>query len=92
MASMAMSMHWGGAKTGVSAMTSLPVTHHVARAVTSTIPAGSKSAGRLHALITDPNLFIVAAIGAIGLLVTLNLIFRFAIFGSSIEQIADILG
>lgn len=74
-------------------MTNLPVTHHVSRAVVSAIPTGSKSAGgRLHAVITDPNLFIVGAVGAIGLLVTLNLIFRFAIFGSSIEQIADILG
>jgi hypothetical protein len=79
-------------KTGVLAMTSLPVTHHTSRAVTSAIPTGSKSAGRVHAVITDPNLFIVAAVGAIGLLVTLNLIFRFAIFGSSVEQIADILG
>lgn len=82
---MARPMHWDGAKTGVLAMTSLPVTRDV-------INTESKSAGWLHTAIADPNLFIIAAVGAIGLLVTLNLIFRFAIFGSSIEQIAEILG
>jgi hypothetical protein len=78
-------MHRGGAKTGVLAMTSLPVTRDV-------IHTASKSTGWLRTVTADPNLFIIAAICAIGLLVTLNLIFRFAIFGSSIEQIADILG
>jgi hypothetical protein len=74
-------------------MTSLPVSRNAARSVVSAIHPGGKSAGGwLPAVITDPNLFIIAAVGAIGLLVTLNLIFRFAIFGSSIEQIADILG
>ena len=66
-------------------MTSLPVTRDV-------IHTERKSAGWLRTVTADPNLFIVAAVGAIGLLVTLNLIFRFAIFGSSIEQIADVLG
>ena len=39
-------------------MTSLPVTRDVIR-------TESKSAGRLHTVIADPNLFIVAAVGAI---------------------------
>jgi hypothetical protein len=74
-------------------MTSLPVTRQAPQSINSAIHPGSKSAGgRLHAVITDPNLFIIAAVCMIGLLVTLNLVFRFAIFGSSIEQIADVLG
>lgn len=66
-------------------MTSLPVTRDV-------IHTENKSAGWLHTVLADPNLFIIGAVCAIGLLVTLNLIFRFAIFGSSIKQIAEILG
>jgi len=86
-------MRRGGAKTEVLAMTSLPVTHYASRRINSAVHPGNKSrAGWVAAVITDPNLFIVAAVGAIGLLVTLNMVVRFAIFGSSIEQIADILG
>jgi len=74
-------------------MTSLPVTRDAPRSINSTIRIGKESAGgRLHAVMTDPNLFIIVAVCTIGLLVTFNLIFRFAIFGSSLEQIGQILG
>jgi len=74
-------------------MTSLPVTQDATRSINSAIRSGRKfGSGRLYAAMTDPNLFIIAAVGMIGLLVTLNLIFRFASFGSGIEQIGQILG
>jgi hypothetical protein len=41
---------------------------------------------------TDRNLIIIAAFCLIGLLVTLNLIFRFPSFQPSTEEIAQFLG
>jgi hypothetical protein len=74
-------------------MTSLPATQNAPRSIDSVLRTDSKSvSGRLHAAMADPNLFIVAAICMIGLLVTLNLIFRFASFGSGVDQLGQILG
>jgi hypothetical protein len=74
-------------------MTSLPMTHDAPRSINSAIRIGNKSAGGwLHAAMADPNLFIIVAFCVVGLLVTVNVIFRFPSFGPSVEQIAQILG
>jgi hypothetical protein len=51
-------------------------------------PAG----GWLRSAMADPNLFIIIAFCAIGLLVTLNLMFRFPDFGMAVEQFSQLLG
>lgn len=58
-------------------MISLPISHAAPRSINSATRSGNKSAGWLRAATRDANLFIIAAFCAIGLLVTLNLIFGF---------------
>jgi hypothetical protein len=48
--------------------------------------SASESWHRLYAAVTDPDLQIVAAFCLIGLLLTLNLIFRFPDMGAVIAQ------
>ena len=48
--------------------------------------------GWLDGAIGDPNLLVIVAFCAVGLLVTLGVIFRFPAFVTSLEQIAPILG
>jgi hypothetical protein len=58
--------------------------HDVSRNTSRSI----KSAGAwLRAAVADPNLFIIIALCAIGLLVTLNVMLRFPDFGISMEQL-----
>lgn len=74
-------------------MTSFPVTRTPPRSIHTGLRAGGDSAtGWLRTVMSDRNLIILAALCLIGLLVTLNLIFRFPIFQPSIEEIAQILG
>jgi hypothetical protein len=75
------------------AMTSLPITRGTPRSTYSAVRTGDDLAAHwLHGVVTDRNLVILAAFSLIGLLVTLNLIFRFASFQPSLDQIAQILG
>jgi len=71
-------------------MISLPTIQDAPQSINSA--TGNKSTGWLKAAMADPNLFIVVALCVIGLLVTLNLIFRFPSFQPSTEQIALLLG
>ncbi len=74
-------------------MTSLPMNHDAPRSINSAIRTGNRSAGGwLHAAMADPNLIIIVAFCVVGLLVTLNVIFRFPIYGQGVEQITQILG
>jgi hypothetical protein len=72
-------------------MISLPTIHDTPQSIDSAI-GNNKSAGWLKGAMADPNLFIVVALCVIGLLVTLNLIFRFPSFQPSTDQIALLLG
>jgi hypothetical protein len=71
-------------------MISLPTIQDAPRSINSA--TGNKSVGWLSGAMADPNLFIVVAFCVIGLLVTLNLIFRFPSFQPSTDQIALLLG
>jgi hypothetical protein len=76
-------------------MTHLPMTHDAPHAIKSSIRGHDnvKSAGDwLRVATADPNLFIILAFCAIGLLVTLNLMFRLPDFGVSVEQLTQFLG
>jgi hypothetical protein len=74
-------------------MSRLPTSYDAPRSIDTAIPQySSKPAGRLHAAIADPNLIIILAFCAIGLLVTLNLIFGFPSFVPSTEQMTQFLG
>lgn len=76
-------------------MTHLPVTHDTPRSIESAFRGSDNAksaADRLRAAMADPNLFIILAFCAIGLLVTLNLMFRFPDFGIDVEQLAQFLG
>jgi hypothetical protein len=74
-------------------MTSLPVTRDPPRSVFSGFRASEHSAaGWLGAVLSDRNFVILAALCLIGLLVTLNLVFRFPVFQPSIDEIAQTLG
>jgi hypothetical protein len=82
----------GGQQEGIP-MTSLPITRDPPRLVYPVLRSrGNFATGRLHAVMTDRNLVIIASFCLIGLLVTLNLMFRFQGFQPSMEQIAQILG
>jgi hypothetical protein len=73
-------------------MIHLPVTHNARRSTKSVLRGSDdakSTADRLRAAMAGPNLFVVLAFCAIGLLVTLNLIFRFPDFGISVEQLAQ---
>jgi len=74
-------------------MTSLPVTRDQPRLVYS-VPSirGNFATGWLHGVTANRNLVIVAALCLIGLLVTLNLIFRFPSFQPGWEEIGQFLG
>jgi hypothetical protein len=74
-------------------MTSLPITRDPPRSIYPVLGTGGNPVtGWHHALMSDRNLVIIAALCLIGLLVTLNLIFRFPSFQPSMEEIAQILG
>jgi|HubBroStandDraft_6_1064221.scaffolds.fasta_scaffold2130809_1 hypothetical protein len=80
-------------------MTHLPMTQDVSRNTPHSVKSSvrgyenPKSArDRLRAAIADPSLFIVFAFCVIGLLVTLNVMFRFPDFGMSVEQLNQFLG
>jgi hypothetical protein len=74
-------------------MTSLPITRNAPRSVYSADRAGAPSAaGWLRAVMSDRTLIILTSLCLIGLLVSLNLIFRFPAFPPGIEEIAQILG
>ena len=82
-----------GGKERKLQMTSFPVTRTLPRSIYTGLRTGGDSAtGWLRTVMSDRNLIILAALCLIGLLVTLNLIFRFPIFQPSIEEIAQILG
>ena len=74
-------------------MTSLPITRNAPHPIYPVIrTAETFSAGWLRAATADRNLIIIGAVCLIGLLVTLNLIFRFPSFAPSLEELAQILG
>jgi hypothetical protein len=74
-------------------MTSLPISRGSARSVYPALrSSGNFATDWLHAVTTDRNLIIIAAFCLIGLLVTLNLFFRFPSFQPRMEQVAQILG
>jgi hypothetical protein len=74
-------------------MTSMPVTRTPSRSVYAGLRTSEPSAaGWLRTVLSDRNLIIIAALCIIGLLVTLNLVFRFPVFQPSIEEIAQTLG
>jgi hypothetical protein len=74
-------------------MTSVPITRDPPRSAYSGVrPAKPSATGWLATVLSDRNLIIVAALCLIGLLLTLNLIFRFPIFQPSLEEIGQILG
>jgi hypothetical protein len=82
-----------GGKEEKLPMTSLPITRDPPRSMYPSLRTGGNSVtGWLRVLRTDRNLVIIAALCLIGLLVTLNLIFRFPSFQPSMEEIAQILG
>jgi hypothetical protein len=82
----------GGKQEGLP-MTSLPITRDPPRSIYPVLRSrGNFATGWLHAVMTDRSLVIIAAFCLIGLLVTLNLVFRFPSFQPSMEQIAQILG
>jgi hypothetical protein len=69
-----------------------PVTHDSARSINSAYrdsDNAKSAANRLRAVIAGPNLFIILAFCAIGLLVTLNLLFHFPDFGFDVEQFSQ---
>jgi hypothetical protein len=71
----------------------LPVTHDAPRSIKSALRGSDNAksaADRLRATMADPNLFIILALCAIGLLVTLNLMFGFPEFGIGVEQLAPL--
>ena len=73
-------------------MASLPISHGFPRSVHSALrSSGNLATDWFRAVTTDRNLIIIAAFCLIGLLVTLNLIFRFPSFQPSTEDIAQFL-
>ena len=71
-------------------MTSLPVIGDPARSAYSGLrTAGRPATGWIHVVMSDRNLIILTALCLIGLLVTLNLIFRFPLYRLNIEEIAQ---
>ena len=69
-----------------------PLTHDSPRLIKSAYrdsDNAKSAANRLHAAIAGPNLFIILAFCAVGLLVTLNLLFRFPDFGVDVEQLSQ---
>jgi hypothetical protein len=82
-----------GGKEEELPMTSLPIARDPPRSVYPLLRTRSNFATDwLRAVATDRNLVVIAAFCLIGLLVTLNLIFRFPSFQPSMEEIAQILG
>lgn len=82
----------GGKEEGLP-MTSLPITRDPPRLIYPVLRSrGNFATGWLHGVTTDRNLVVIAAFCLIGLLVTLNLMFRFPSFQPSMEQITQILG
>jgi hypothetical protein len=77
-------IHPAGPQSGESPMTHLPINHYVS---TNTSRSIKPARAWLRAAIADPNLFMIIAFCAIGLLVTLNVMFRFPDFGISVEQL-----
>jgi hypothetical protein len=73
-------------------MTRLRTTHHASRSIKSAFRADKSAAGWLRAATADPNLFIIIAFCAVGLLVTLNLMLRFPDVVASFAQIGQFLG
>jgi hypothetical protein len=70
-----------GGKEAEAPMTSLPISHGFPRSVHSALrSSGNLATDWFRAVTTDRNLIIIAAFCLIGLLVTLNLIFRFPSF------------
>ena len=65
--------------------------HEPPRSINSAAGTGNTSAGGwLHAVTADPNLFVIVAFCAVGLLVSFNLIFRSS-FEPSVEEIAQFM-
>ncbi len=62
------------------------------RSINSAVYDDKFAGGWLAAAMADPDLLIIVAFCAVGLLVTLGAIFRFTGFATSFEQIAPILG
>jgi hypothetical protein len=77
-------------KEGESPMTHLPANQDTPRSIKSAFRDSydaKSAADRLRTAATGSNLFIIIAFCAIGLLVTLNLIFRFPDLGVGVEQL-----
>jgi hypothetical protein len=75
-------------------MTNMPVTHPASRSVASAFHGSgnaTSAANRLGAAMADPNLLIVLAFSAIGLFVTLDLIFTFRELVPGFAQAAQFL-
>jgi hypothetical protein len=84
---------WVGGKEEELPMASLPITRDPPRSIYPVLRTrGTFATGWLHGVMTDRNLVFIAAMCVIGLLVTLNLIFRFPSFQPSVEEIAQVLG
>ena len=69
-----------------------PITHDSPRSIKSAFRGSDETQSAtngLRAFIAGPNLFIILAFCAIGLLVTLNLLFRFPDFGIDVEQLSQ---
>jgi|GEM_PF-5346569 hypothetical protein len=62
------------------------------RSINSAAYRDKFAGGWLDAAIADPDLLVIVAFCAVGLLVTLGVIFRFPGFVTSFEQIAPMLG
>jgi hypothetical protein len=73
-------------------MTGLPMTRDQRSVYRALRTGGNSGTSWLDALTTDRNLVIISGFCLIGLLVTLNLIFRFPSFQPSMEEIVQILG
>jgi hypothetical protein len=81
-----------GGKEEELPVTSLPITRDPPRSLYPVLRTRNFATGWLHGVATDRNLVIIAALCLIGLLVTLNLIFRFPSFQPGWEEIGQFLG
>jgi hypothetical protein len=66
------------------------ITHNTLRSIKSAIRGSGNN--WLRATLADSDLFIILAFCAVGLLVSLNLMFRFPDFWNSTEQFTQFLG
>jgi hypothetical protein len=82
-----------GGKEEELPMTSLPIARDPPPSVYPVLRTrGNFATDWLRGVTADRNLVVIAGLCLIGLLVTLNLIFRFPSFQPSMEEIAQILG